>query len=122
MPRAEWDRLVPGEPITNPSLETEGFIHCTDDASVLLQVANAFYRTTPEDFVALDVEVADLTSACVWEAPAHIVTADGGPPPEPFAPEFPHVYGPIDRLAVRRVRAVTRDATGVFVGYGAAVT
>ena len=112
MPRTDWDRLVPEEPITNPSLATEGFIHCTDDEQVLLGVANAFYRTVPGDFVVLDVEMDDLTSACIWEAPAQI----GGAPSEPLAAQFPHIYGPIDRAAVRRVRGVLREE-GRFVGY-----
>lgn len=116
--RIDWDRLVPEEPITSTSLETEGFLHCTDDSQVLLAVANAFYRRIPGDFVALDVNVEDLTSACIWEAPAHIPGAD--PAALPLAPLFPHVYGPIDRIAVTRVRAVQRDADGAFVGYGAA--
>lgn len=123
MQRVEWERLVPEEPITNPSLTTEGFIHCTDDADVLLGVANAFYRGVAGDFVALDVNVADLTSACIWEAPAHITPVGGdgaavdGAGPVPLAPLFPHVYGPIDRVAVTAVRAVIRDAHGAFVGY-----
>ena len=113
MPRETWQRLVPGEPITNPSLETEGFIHCTDERDVLLQVANAFYRSVPGDFVVLHVAVADLTSACIWEAPAHI-NGSG----ESFAASFPHIYGPIDREAVVGLDAVLRDADGAFVGYG----
>ena len=112
MPRDAWQRLRPGEPITNPSLETEGFIHCTDDPGVLLQVANAFYRASPGEFVVLHVAVADLTSACIWEAPADINGSS-----ESFAASFPHIYGPIDREAVVGVEAVLRDANGVFVGY-----
>lgn len=116
--RVEWERLVPEEPITNPSLATEGFIHCTDDEQVLLGVANAFYRSVPGDFVVLDVNVEDLTSACVWEAPAHLPsTRDDAAPSAPRATLFPHVYGPIDRIAVTGVRAVVRDADGSFVDY-----
>ncbi|MCU1395219.1 MAG: hypothetical protein JWM34_3647 [Ilumatobacteraceae bacterium] len=118
MPRAEWERLVPEEPITNPSLENEGFIHCTDDETVLLAVANAFYRAVPGSFVVLDVEVADLTSACIWEAPAHI--PGGDPDAVPLAEQFPHVYGPIDRAAVRRARDVLRADDGAFTGYASA--
>lgn len=112
MPRSDWAGLVPDQPISNPSLETEGFIHCTDDHGVLLQVANAFYRQVPGEFVVLHVEVADLTSACIWEAPAHIDNSGTS-----FAPQFPHVYGPIDRVAVVNVEAVRRHQDGTFVGY-----
>jgi uncharacterized protein (DUF952 family) len=112
MTRDAYEALAPDAPITNPSLESEGFIHCTDEPAVLLQVANAFYRGVAGDFVALHVAVADLTSACIWEEPAHINGAG-----EAFAPSFPHVYGHIDRRAVLRVDSVTRDADGAFVGY-----
>ena len=116
--RVEWERLVADDPITNPSLQTEGFIHCTDDEQVLLRVANAFYRSVPGDFVVLDVTVEDLTSACIWEAPAHLTSADtDAAPAAPLAPLFPHVYGPIDRTAVTGARAVVRNSDGSFVGY-----
>lgn len=112
MAREAWQQLEPTEPVTNPSLDTEGFIHCTDDHGVLLQVANAFYRSVPGEFVVLHVAVADLTSPCLWEAPAHINRSG-----EAFAPSFPHVYGPIDREAIVGVESVVRDADGAFVGY-----
>jgi uncharacterized protein (DUF952 family) len=48
----------------------------------------------------------------VWEAPAHLRDADE----PPAAERFPHVYGPIDRAAVARVRTMRRDAAGTFVG------
>jgi uncharacterized protein (DUF952 family) len=112
MPLAEWQGLGPADPVTNPSLTSDGFIHCTDDSSVMLQVANAFYASLPGEFVVVHIDVDRLTAACVWEAPAHI--AGGG---ESFAPQFPHVYGPIDRAAVVGVQPVRRDAKGAFVGY-----
>ena len=112
MPVSEWQRVGPADPVTNPSLAGEGFIHCTDDPGVMLQVANAFYAALPGDFVVLHIDVARLTSECVWEAPAHI--SGGG---VSFAPRFPHVYGPIDRAAVVGVQPVHRDRSGAFVGY-----
>ena len=119
VPLAAWLDLPDGDPVTNPSLDTEGFIHCTDEPAVMLQVANAFYRSQPGEFVVLHVDVDRLSSACVWEAPAHIGGADpdagGG---QPFAPSFPHVYGPIDRSAVLAVQPVRRDDSGHFSGYG----
>src|SRR4051812_29143374 len=113
LPRPEWQLLDPAEPVTNPSLATEGFIHCTDDPSVMLQVANAFYSSLAGEFVVLHIDTERLTAECVWEDPAHV--SGGGPA---FAPQFPHVYGPIDRAAVVGVQAVRRDAAGAFVGYG----
>jgi uncharacterized protein (DUF952 family) len=116
MPAEQWTTLSAQEAIVNPSLATEGFIHCTDDADVLLQVANAFYSAVIGEFVVVYVDTDRLTSTCIWEAPAHI--SGSGPA---FADQFPHVYGPIDRAAVIRVQRVVRSADGRFVGYGSAV-
>jgi uncharacterized protein (DUF952 family) len=112
MPAAAWDALAPTDAVTNASLDTDGFIHCTDDAEVLLRVANAFYRSEPGPFVALHIDVERLSVPCVWEEPAHISATS-----ETFAPRFPHVYGPIDRAAVVTVERVARDAQGRFTGY-----
>lgn len=112
MPATEWHRLGDGEPIANPSLASEGFIHCTDDPGVMLQIANAYYAAQPGDFVVLEVDVERLSSPCIWEDPAHI-----GGSGESFAPQFPHIYGPIDRDAVVAVQPVTRDASGRFTTY-----
>ena len=112
MPALEWHRLGDGEPVSNPSLAREGFIHCTDEPHVMLQVANAYYATQPGDFVVIEVDVDLLSSRCVWEDPAHVVGSG-----ESFAPRFPHIYGPIDRGAVVAVVPVIRDETGRFTGY-----
>jgi uncharacterized protein (DUF952 family) len=113
MPTAAWLALAGDEPVTNDSLGTHGFIHCTDTLDVMLRVANAFYADQPGDFVVLHIDVERLTSPCVWEEPAHI--SDAG---EAFAPSFPHVYGPLDRDAVAGIQPLLRDDGGRFVGYG----
>jgi len=112
MPAAAWSALADGEPITNASLESEGFIHCTDEPSVMLLVANAFYTSMPGAFIVAHVDTDQLTSKCVWEAPAHI--SDTG---QALASQFPHVYGPIDRAAVITTQAMLRDEHGAFIGY-----
>ncbi len=113
MPLFDWSELQPAEDVGNTSLDTDGFIHCTDDPDVMLQVANAFYAHQPGDFVVLHVDTTRLTPRCIWEAPAHI--SGTGPA---FADTFPHVYGRIDRAAVTVAQPVIRDETGNFVGYG----
>ena len=116
MPLSNWVALGPDEPVSNPSLAAEGFIHCTDEAAVLLQVANAFYASLPGDFIALYIDTTLLTSDCIWESPASI---NGSA--EAFAPLFPHVYGPIDRVAVVAIAGLVRESDGRFVGYLPAV-
>ncbi len=112
MPVAAWLALADGEPVTNASLESEGFIHCTDEPRVMLLVANAFYSALPGAFIVAHVDTERLTSRCVWETPAHI--SDSG---QALAPQFPHVYGPIDRAAVIATQTMMRDEHGAFIGY-----
>ena len=109
----DWHALAADADVTASSLATDGFIHCTDDPAVLLQVANAFYRHLAGPFVALRVDVDALSSRCVWEAPAHLPGGQGAP----LAPSFPHVYGPIDRDAIVGVVGVIRADDGSFTGY-----
>ena len=76
-----------------PSLQSEGFIHCSTEIQVL-HVANAFYRGR-NDLVLLKLDEAKLNSELKWEPPAG--------PPAPGISEsdkFPHIYGPINLTAV----------------------
>jgi uncharacterized protein (DUF952 family) len=154
--KADWDAQAAQQVYAAPSLQSEGFIHCSGDARTLLNVANAFYAAQPGPFVVLYIDEGALRSPLKWEAPAHPKTepapaqqsaaehpapaattapeaqAEFGvasaasqvaaPEAPPAAPEFPHVYGPIDRAAIIAVRLIRRDADGRFLGIGEPVT
>lgn len=106
--KQEWlDAQNRGEYIA-PSLQTEGFIHCSTEKQVL-HVANAFYRGK-EGLVLLVVDEARLKPEVRWEAPA-------GPPAENVAEAdlFPHIYGPINLDAVASVLDFEPDpVSGTF--------
>ena len=109
-PAEAWLALPPDATTYAPSsLTEEGFVHATAGDEVLLQVANAFYRDQPGDFVVLSLDEARLGPEVRWEAP------EPAPPPGSEVPLFPHVYGPLDLAAVTEVRSVARDADGGFV-------
>ena len=79
------------------SLKTEGFIHCSTLAQVL-PVAENFYKGQT-GLVLLVIEPALLSSDLKWEPPS-----GGTPPPGVSAgDQFPHIYGPINLNAVRKV-------------------
>jgi uncharacterized protein (DUF952 family) len=79
------------------SLKTEGFIHCSTLAQVL-PVAENFYKGQT-GLVLLVIEPALLSSDLKWEPPS-----GGTPPPGvPAGDQFPHIYGPINLNAVRKV-------------------
>jgi len=88
-----------------PSLQSEGFIHCSTEKQVL-HVANAFYRGQT-DLVLLQIDEAKLDSVLKWEPPA-------GPPAAgiSISDQFPHIYGPINLTAVAAVLDFTPDSDG----------
>ncbi|RYJ06720.1 MAG: DUF952 domain-containing protein [Actinomycetales bacterium] len=110
VPLVDWSAL-PGEPYAPPSLAEEGFIHCADDESVALAVANAFYRESPRPLLALVLDEEALDARVVREA-AHPA------PPAGVADDtlFPHLFGALTRNAVEEVLQVVWDETDRAVG------
>ena len=106
--RAEWSAAQARGEYVAPSLQTEGFIHCSTDKQVA-HVANAFYRGR-NDLVLLMIDEAKLKPELKWEPPAG--------PPAPGISEsdsFPHIFGPINLTAVASVLDFEPDpASGTF--------
>jgi uncharacterized protein (DUF952 family) len=106
--KQEWTSARQSGAYTAPSLESEGFIHCSTDRQVL-EVANAFYRGRT-DLVLLVIDDKRVESQVKWEAPA-------GPPAKGISRSdvFPHIYGPINLDAVASVLEFKPDpVTGTF--------
>ena len=97
--RSDWENAGT-EPYRAPSLDSEGFIHCSYEHQVAA-VANQFYRDQT-DLVLMCIEPDRLTSRALAEDPG-------------CGELFPHVYGPINREAVVAVRALNRDGEGRWV-------
>ena len=96
---SEWEAAQAAGKYVAPSLETEGFIHCSLPTQVT-HVADWFYRDV-SDLVLLSIDPGKLTSPLRWE-----------PSADEFAGDFPHVYGPIALDAVRAVIPWSRGADG----------
>jgi uncharacterized protein (DUF952 family) len=95
----EWDAAQADGSYRAPSLESEGFIHCSLPTQVN-HVADWFYRDVP-NLALLCIDPALLTSELRWE-----------PSADSFAGEFPHIYGPITTEAVVQVFPWTRGENG----------
>ncbi len=106
--RTEWSAAQARGEYVAPSLQTEGFIHCSTDKQVA-HVANAFYRGR-NDLVLLMIDEAKLKPELKWEPPAG--------PPAPGISEsdsFPHIFGPINLTAVASVLDFEPDSvSGTF--------
>jgi ligand-binding SRPBCC domain-containing protein/uncharacterized protein (DUF952 family) len=91
---ADWEAGRAAGSYRAPSLESEGFIHCSSRPQ-LAPVARAFFAGRT-DVVVLRLDPARLDAEVRWEdAP--------GPTPGPF----PHVHGPIPVAAVVDVTPLT---------------
>ena len=106
--KAEWLSAQQRGEYTAPSLETEGFIHCSTEKQVV-HVANAFYRGQ-NDLVLLKLDEEKISSEIKWEPPT-------GAPAMGISDsdKFPHIYGPINLTAVASVLDFEPDpVSGIF--------
>lgn len=81
-----------GEPYHAPTLDSEGFVHCSDFGTVHLPANRLFAGRT--DLLLLEIDPGKLDVPLRWEP---------GVPPDPNGAWFPHVYGVIPPEAVRAV-------------------
>ncbi|MFD8416741.1 DUF952 domain-containing protein [Streptomyces sp. NPDC059650] len=95
VPLADWT-AAPDLPYAPPSLDSEGFVHCSADRPTALAIADAHYRDVPGPLLAVELDERALTSEVSREG------ASGG--------RYPHVHGPLDRAAVIRLWEVVRPA------------
>jgi uncharacterized protein (DUF952 family) len=99
----QWAASDEGQPYRHPSLETEGFIHCTDGDAEMARTANRHYAGDERAFVVLTVDLDRVEAPWRYD--------DRGSP-------YPHVYGPIERSAIVEVRPMPRSADGTFLPPG----
>jgi hemoglobin len=103
IPAEVWAAADPGSPYRAATLQTEGFIHCTDGVDELLATADRHFRGDPREYLVLTVDL-DATGS-PWRF-------DGG------RDIYPHVYGPIARQAILSIAPMVRQEAGSFVAIG----
>ncbi|HZA22361.1 MAG TPA: DUF952 domain-containing protein [Dehalococcoidia bacterium] len=97
---ASWQAARSVSEYRAESLESEGFIHCSQDLEQMLRVANRLYPGR-DDMLALELDTERLTSPVKRE-------------PSRSGEIYPHIYGPLNTNAVLRVLSLGRDASGNF--------
>jgi uncharacterized protein (DUF952 family) len=100
---AEYEQTLATGEVRTPSLDTQGFVHCSDPGTMHLP-ANALYAGRT-GLKLLVIDPALVPVPVRWEA------AD---PPQPGGPLFPHVYGPIPLAAVVGTHELPPAADGTF--------
>ena len=79
----------------------EGFIHCTKGADQVAIVANRYYYNDLREWLVLVLDEQAITSEIKYE-------------PGTDGQFYPHIYGPLNRDAIREVKRMPRDVDGTF--------
>ena len=106
--KSEWKEAQQRGEYVAPSLEAEGFIHCSTEKQGLHD-ANAFYRGQ-NDLVLLELDEEKISPEIKWEAPAGVPALGISD-----SDKFPHIFGPINLTAVASVLDFEPDSAGLFI-------
>jgi uncharacterized protein (DUF952 family) len=87
----------------------DGFVHCALEGSVLA-VANDYFAAVSDTLLLLKIDPARLKSSTRYEAASPSPTA--GILHLATSPVFPHVYGPIDNIAIDGIGILTKAEHG----------
>ena len=87
-----------------PSLESEGFLHCTAGERNLIGVATRYYLGEPGDWLVLVIDPAAVTAEIRWQV-------------QPDGMAYPHIHGPLNVNAVVEVRPFPRARDGSFLPF-----
>lgn len=98
--RADWEKAQQLGVYRAPSLESEGFIHCSTRDQVL-NTAERYYKGV-EDLYLLNIDIAGLDHEIRFED-----TSGHGS-------LFPHIYGPVPLKAVVAVVRFAPRVDGLF--------
>ena len=94
VPEEVWLAQKDGIPLPAGWVRREGFIHCTHGHDFVIEVGNRYYRDDPRPYLVLEVDLERVAAPVVYEDDER---------------RFPHIYGQLERHAVRRI---CRDRTG----------
>ncbi len=110
-PFADWTAAQRAGLYRAPSLDQEGFIHCSTAAQVV-PVANRYYRGAA-DLCLLTIAEDRLSAPLKWEPPAP-PSSTQRPPADAAAELYPHLYGPLNLDAVVAVTPLQPTPSGDY--------
>jgi uncharacterized protein (DUF952 family) len=103
----EWEKALFEGEYAAPSLQSDGFIHCST-INQTVDTANIFFREQ-KGLILLCIDEEKLESECKYEDPS-----GGGQHDPNVGILFPHVYGPINISAVIKVADFPVNEAGFF--------
>ena len=96
-----WEAQPTDRPYTPADYAREGFIHCTQGEAQLAIVANRYYRNDQREWLVLVLEEQAVTAEIKYE-------------PGRDGLLYPHIYGLLNRDAIRKILPMPRDPDGTF--------
>ncbi|MBD2040056.1 DUF952 domain-containing protein [Microcoleus sp. FACHB-672] len=96
--REQWEHAKPAGVYYSPTLETEGFIHCSTPQQII-QTANLFFKNQ-KGLVIFCIQEEQVQSEIRYEAVE--------------SKHFPHIYGPLNLDAVIQVIDFEPQEDGKF--------
>jgi len=96
-----WEAQPADRPYVPADYAREGFIHCTRGAEQVAIVANRYYRNDPRAWLVLILDERAITAEIKYE-------------PGRDGLLYPHIYGALNRDAIRVVQPMPRDIDGTF--------
>ena len=112
VPAADYHAQPFDRPYQPATLVEEGFIHCTAGLELLVQVANDYYATLAGELLVLEIDPGRLVAPLKFEPPLPPPGSEYSVPVEHRDRLFPHIYGPLNRDAIRRIFALVREPAG----------
>jgi uncharacterized protein (DUF952 family) len=106
---SEFRAGISGSVYTPARLAEDGFVHGAFEAFVLC-VADDYFAGVTGPLILLELDPSRIGAPVRYEAAAPI--AGGGTRHLETGSLFPHVYGPIDLAAIRRVGVAIRGDSG----------
>jgi len=106
--RGEWSAARQRGIYEPPSLQNEGFVHCSTAAQIL-PVARRFY-SGKVDLVLLVIDPARLKPTLKWEPVLEDPSVSAGDQDS----SYPHIYGPVNLDAVTEVLELEPGPDGEF--------
>jgi len=100
---SEWNAQKGSGQYVPGAFDADGFIHCTNGLDLLTQIANMFYKESPDERTVLVLDTSRVESELRYDDDAQT---------------FPHIYGPLNTSAVIGELQVERADDGTFTRMG----
>ncbi len=111
VPEGYYNQQPPTQPYFPENFAGEGFVHCTAEPALLVEIANTFFVNLTEQLLVLEIDPARLTVPLKFEPPIPPPGTDTLTTPDTDT-LFPHIYGAVDRLAIIGIYPLQRDKSG----------